>query len=509
MQSIIQRLPGFYDKLPREAYIAREVTGRLINVMATYGYNLVEAPVVEKLELYGANHSPDFIRRIMNLSHRNTGLCLRPEFTTSIGRMFMEHFQDAPQPLRVCFAGPVFRNETPSRKNRRQFTGCGAEIIGVPGIAAEAEILVMACRSLDALGVTNYRLLLGDMRILTACFDTFQIDNHIRLILRSEIENLRKPKKGGEYVRTRLKDLFEYGQVTTSDQKNKNNIEANDALEYAQLKDSFKSILDKMGSGLSMRRTREEIIERLLKKFHRKHDFSRVMQVLELIEGLSVLSGTIAEVAQRAKIIFTETGVPIETIEHLEELGNILQGMGVSPEHITLDFGLSRGIHYYTGLFFELHHLTSTTKLKLCGGGCHEQLPDTLGTRRQVPAIGFCFGIERLVDVLSETEVTLVEALYVKFLVIPVEYDDLVYAMKVADYVRKTSNLSVEVDLKYKRTLPMRLSRASKRQIPFVIIVGSEERMHGTVTMRNMNKVEQIRLSWEQLESFISKNVEA
>ncbi len=68
---------------------------------------------------------------------------------------------------------------------------------------------------------------------------------------------------------------------------------------------------------------------------------------------------------------------------------------------VTLDFGLARGIAYYTGLVFELQHPAVTGEPSLCGGGRYDGLTRALGASRDIPALGLAWSLERIVEALD------------------------------------------------------------------------------------------------------------
>lgn len=69
---------------------------------------------------------------------------------------------------------------------------------------------------------------------------------------------------------------------------------------------------------------------------------------------------------------------------------------------ITVDAGLGRGLHYYTGLIFEI---TAPDGLQLCGGGRYDDLISSLGGK-PTPAIGFAYGLERVALAAALPDVT-------------------------------------------------------------------------------------------------------
>ena len=113
-----------------------------------------------------------------------------------------------------------------------------------------------------------------------------------------------------------------------------------------------------------------------------------------------------------------------------------LAGFGAPSGQIQLDLGLSRGLHYYTGLIFEIHHSSNADEsVQLCGGGRYDNLVSILGGANARPAAGFAFGVERLLSVLRGDADVLLKRPSVS--VIPVQAGDIGACLKIAAALRE------------------------------------------------------------------------
>ena len=88
-----------------------------------------------------AGAGPGVVGKVYEFSFSGRELALRPELTASVLRAYVGRLQDQPLPLRLRYAGPVFRNERPQRATYRQFTQVGVELIGGPAPRADAECI--------------------------------------------------------------------------------------------------------------------------------------------------------------------------------------------------------------------------------------------------------------------------------------------------------------------------------------------------------------------------------
>src|SRR3954453_12595689 len=132
----IQRVRGTTDVLPPDDARLRRLEARLRDGLERFGYQGIQTPIIEPLELFLRKSGDEIVARMYSFSHWNRRLCLRPELTASVMRSFVGELQGRGLPQRLPYAGPSFRYERPSRGRSRQFTQVGVELIGAAGPAA-------------------------------------------------------------------------------------------------------------------------------------------------------------------------------------------------------------------------------------------------------------------------------------------------------------------------------------------------------------------------------------
>jgi ATP phosphoribosyltransferase regulatory subunit len=146
---------GLYDLLPPEAEVEAEVTGRLIGVLASHGYERVKPPLVEFEETLlsgaGSAMASDTFRTMDPISHRM--VAVRADMTPQIARIAATRLPHWPRPLRLSYAGQVLRVRATQMRPERQFGQVGAELIGGTGPAADVEAIAVAGEALTAVGV--------------------------------------------------------------------------------------------------------------------------------------------------------------------------------------------------------------------------------------------------------------------------------------------------------------------------------------------------------------------
>src|SRR5204863_1415825 len=117
----------------------------------------------------------EFVERMYAFTSYNRRICLRPEFTASVMRSYVRRLGGQPLPLRLHYAGPVFRYEKPQRLRYRQFTQAGVELIGAAGPAADAEILSLACQATEAAGVSDWTAVIGHIGVVSELLDSLAL----------------------------------------------------------------------------------------------------------------------------------------------------------------------------------------------------------------------------------------------------------------------------------------------------------------------------------------------
>src|SRR5450830_144673 len=176
----LEKVRGMNDVLPAEYEAGEGILAALKHSFKTFGYHPLDVPVVEHTELYLRKAGEDIISRLYDFTFQSRRLCLRPEMTASVIRAYIDNLQASALPVRLCYAGPVFRYEKPQRGRHRQFTQAGVELLGAPGPLADAEIIALACKSLDALGLPDYKVVLGHVGILSRFLEGLQLDSRLR-----------------------------------------------------------------------------------------------------------------------------------------------------------------------------------------------------------------------------------------------------------------------------------------------------------------------------------------
>src|SRR5215469_6892300 len=439
MKKRIERLRGMHDLLPDAYRQQQRVIDRLHMFLARAGYDAIDAPVLEQSDLFQMSFGQELWQNLYTFRLHHRDLCLRPEYTASICRLYLDHYQQHPLPLRFQYAGPVFRYETPGRGRYRQHTQLGVELFGGHAASADSEILQLACDALRELHITRYQLELGHVGVASGFINRLHLDDQAAHLLLSLMEQISRSSEGEQAAQARLEAL--YPESATSSESIVAGSESAMAEAETRL---ITSLLSGMSVAFGDDNARGEVIERFLWKMGRSEQRRQILHALEFLRALHAVSGSPPSVFDALRDLLARYKLDPEPLIELEYLVAIIEQSGVAKEQITLNLALGRGISYYTGLIFEIHAQEDDGfDTQLCGGGRYDRLLRAVGSSRDISACGFAFGVERLLSLMSELELPI--AKQTQALVIPVRVQDVPYALFVARSAR-AGGLRTEVD---------------------------------------------------------------
>lgn len=183
--------------------------------------------------------------------------------------------------------------------------------------------------------------------------------------------------------------------------------------------------------------------------------------------------------------------ITIDTIkptDRLTEIFKILNQMGIDESFYEFSPTLARGLDYYTGLIIE-GEVEGYTAGSVLGGGRYDKLVGMF-SNQDIPAVGFAFGFDRVVEALDElklfpTDLTTTDVLVTIF---SEELAD--RSIEIASQFR-LNNIKTELYLDPQAKMEKQLKYADKKQIPWVAIIGPEEVESNQIALKNLKTREQ------------------
>ena len=185
-----KRLPeGVSDVLPGACKRRRQIEEKLLERFCMCGYDEVRTPVLEYFSLYQGTDGSRETSAIKTFDRDGRILALRPEFTTPIARMVSTRMQDAPLPLRLCYQGVAFRSKFDRAGLRgMEFTQAGVELLGLSGPHADAEVIALAASSMEAAGLRDYLIDIGQVEFFKGLMEEAGADAELSEELRVAVE---------------------------------------------------------------------------------------------------------------------------------------------------------------------------------------------------------------------------------------------------------------------------------------------------------------------------------
>jgi histidyl-tRNA synthetase len=167
MAKNIQAIRGMHDILPEQSALWQFVEDRVRDTLDRYGYREMRTPILEMTELFrrSIGEVTDIVEKEMYTFEDRNGdsLTLRPEGTASCVRAGIENGLLHNQVQRIWYRGPMFRHERPQKGRYRQFHQMGVEAYGLDGPDIDIEIILIARRFWQALGLEGLSLQLNTL----------------------------------------------------------------------------------------------------------------------------------------------------------------------------------------------------------------------------------------------------------------------------------------------------------------------------------------------------------
>jgi ATP phosphoribosyltransferase regulatory subunit HisZ len=168
---------GTRDVLPEEMAELRAISARALEVFGAAGYGEIATPALEFEETVriGAPNSSGGVYRVPD--NDGHALVLRFDSTIPIARVAATRYRDVEPPLRFCYLQHVYRPVAPKRAQSREFLQIGMELMGLAAPDGDAEAIVLLTRVLEASGLNDYRIAVGDVGFFTRELDASGSDD--------------------------------------------------------------------------------------------------------------------------------------------------------------------------------------------------------------------------------------------------------------------------------------------------------------------------------------------
>jgi len=469
---------GFPDRSSADIRATDQMMARIRTVYERFGFEPVETPFVEYTDALG-KFLPDADRPNEGVfsfqDDDDQWLSLRYDLTAPLARHVAENFNDIQLPYRTYRAGWVFRNEKPGPGRFRQFMQFDADIVGAPGVQADAEMCMMMADTMEALGIPrgDYVIRVNNRKVLDGIMEAIGLGGNEnagkRLTVLRAIDKL--DKFGIEGVKLLLgPGRWDGGKEGEGD--------------FAP------------GAGLE-----NKYIELVVSEFSQSKDGASTKQIQKsehvreemMLPSQGVLGGKF------------QNDTYLKGMDELDEIRSLILKAGYGPDRIKIDPSVVRGLEYYTGPVYEAELLGGIPNEKgqivqfgsVGGGGRYDGLVSRF-MGQPVPATGFSIGVSRLMTALKNLGKLSGEAASGPIMITIMDRD------RVGDYARMAQELRTELNpldddgqplgptipvelfQGNPKDFPKQLRYADRRGSPIAIIQGGNEKEAGKLIVKDL-----------------------
>lgn len=505
MQAPQPSIPGTRDYAGVDAVALQTARDAIEAALRRYGYAAIDPPILESSSPF-LNRSGEDIRRQMYIFPDPGGreVCLRPELTIPVCRAYLRQLRsaatDARAPkreARLSYCGPAFTYESSSDGRYRQFYQAGAEFIGARSReAADAEILAAALDCLDATGLEEAAVEIGDVDIRNAFIDNLPISERSKTrIRRIALRNQKEPDRAAPVsapdvaAAEATNEFGELASLLASVEPGKAELLIKEVFALADVRH--------VGG-----RTPEEIVERLTSRTAQQDEpisaelIGGVRELLNIRAKPDAAFKTIREHFRKFRIAAIE---PV--LERCERRLRYFNAYRRNPPALQFNVGLRRGLEYYTGLLFEVFAKDATQIGHVCGGGRYDNLLEGLGAGASIPAVGFGIGLDRLLLALRKGRAAGASAMPApQALVVAARTDGEEECIR-ASVALRAAGWSVELESS-QRDERAALSYAAERKIAHVVFVGGDKSNKDQVRVRRLSDRAERRMAISALPAY-------
>ena len=373
-----------------EALEAQAAT--LLDVFKRGGYEQVAPSIIQPADIF-LDQIGEAIRGRTYVFTDLSGeeLCLRPDLTVPVSRLYLERHPRADVEARYCYNGPAFRfqRKGASQTHPREFRQAGIECFGVPDRdSADIEVILLAADAVRAAGLGEFRFRFGDIALFFALLDVLSLPERWRLKLRHYF--WRPPAFHA------LLSRLAKGESAESDGPAAELAATLPVQDRALAMEAVATYLEANDLMLAGNRTLGEITDRLLDHAADLRAEPLPREVATVIDYFLAVEASPREAIDRIATIGKGAGIDLgPALCMLSRRFDLLEETGVNVDAATFATEFGRDLEYYSGLVFQIEVGGDKTS-PIAGGGRYDGLLRSVGARAEVPAVGSAIHTERL-----------------------------------------------------------------------------------------------------------------
>lgn len=235
----------------------------------------------------------------------------------------------------------------------------------------------------------------------------------------------------------------------------------------------------------------QKVEEELAQKGLDENQVSIIRQYLEI-------SGDNKEKVNKIKELF---GASVTGAKGIEELEYLLNNSPFTSHHspLAIDLTLARGLNYYTGIIFEVK-ANNVQMGSIGGGGRYDDLTGLFGVA-DIPGVGISFGVDRIFDVMEELDLFPAEVhTGTRVLFFNLGEKESKFAFNLVQQLRKKD---IPTELYHENSkFDKQFKYAEKKNIPYIVIIGSRELENNELVIKNLASGEQQTINADTLMNY-------
>ncbi len=346
MEQLLHTPEGVRDIYNGECARKLTVERKIRETMNLYGYRDIQTPGFEFFDIFrrerGSVASKDMFKFF---DREGNTLVLRPDMTPSIARCAAKYYAEETIPVRLCYLGSTYTNNSSYQGRLKECTDAGAELIGDGGVQADAEMVALVIHCLLNAGLTEFQIELGHAGFFNGLLEEAGIREEDREELRGLFDN-----KNYFGIETRI------SQMSVAEEK----------------KELFRRLPQLFGTEESLTLARE------------------------LLAGKGVNRSRETAVVKAGD----KASAAIEAVNRLENIYEILKAYGLQ-KYVSFDLGMMVTYRYYTGVIFKGY--TYGTGDTIVSGGRYDTLMAQFGKDR--PSVGFKISVDGLLTAMERQKI--------------------------------------------------------------------------------------------------------
>lgn len=419
-------MSGFMELLPEDQLAFNAMYDTIRKTYELFGFAPIETPAIELSEVLFAKGGGETEKQIYEITRGNTKMALHFDLTVPLARYVAQHEGDLTFPFRRYQMQKVWRAERAQRGRFREFYQCDIDVIGSYEPTTDAEIPSVIYAVFKALGFDRFTIRVNNRKVLNGFFEAIGAADKATDVLRT-VDKI--DKIGPQEVGALLEEL---GLSKT---------QASQVLQFVQLKGDSEEIL----AQLATIQPRSEMFD--------------------------------------------------EGVKELAELYSLMGDLRVPRQNVAIDLSIARGLDYYTGTVYETVLDDYPQIGSVCSGGRYDDLAGYY-TETDLPGVGISIGLTRLFYQLKEAGLVESRAKTpAQVLVLSMNDTGRSRALEVGSILREAG---VPAQVFYERTrdtsegakpygMKQMMRYANRIGVPFVAIIGDDELVNQTVTVKNLH----------------------